>query len=411
MTLVCRVWEDLSMSGRVVAVLVLAELTAAACGGAAEQTKDATPQPASASSPKTASAPAKPATGPMVAGEPFGPRIVVDQQQGGLPVGAFSAPLSWQFESQVAWNYTNYDSPVSMSMRTWNPKNEEAVFSFNPEQFFMLRPYSPYLRPGQSLGGLIYAQPMAPFDALASFIRRTRQDVGNLQFVGGKELPGLAAALQMPPAQGQHGVGIRVSYSLNGKPTEEEFYAVYYTRDVPYNGPQGQTIETFWGLSGLHSFRGPAGTLDQRRPIFAAIAKSFKPNPGWKERYVAITKYLAEEFNRQLQAGYDQIAAAAAMSRAISANNDAMLASIDRQLRSSPTYSGMGSTATGADKFSDYLRGVETTDDPYYGTSQHSINEQFHWTDGYGAYVHTNDTTYDPNRTEVGNWTLLKNIR
>ena len=163
--------------------------------------------------------------------------------------------------------------------------------------------------------------------------------------------------------------------------------------------------------SGLHSFRGPAGTLDQRRPVFAAIAKSFKPNPGWKERYVAITKYLAEEFNRQLQAGYDQIAAAAAMSKAISANNDAMIASIDRQLRSSPTYSGMGSTATGADKFSDYLRGVETTDDPYYGTAQHSINEQFHWTDGYGTYVHTNDTTYDPNRTEVGNWTVLKNIR
>lgn len=380
-----------------------AMVTAGACGGGADK-------PAPGASAIGSTAPAG-AHGPTVAGEPFGPRVIADQQQGGLLVGAVSVPVAWQFESRVVWDYAAYENPVTLSSTTRNPKNDEAVFGFANEQYFALRPPSPYLRLGQVSGGLVYAQPMAPFDTLAAFIRRTRSDVEQLQFVGGKDLPGLPAALQIPDSPGQRrGLGIKVSYLLNGKPVEEEFYAMYYVNDVPYDGPQGRTYQTYWGLLALHSFRAPAGTLDARRPIFAAIAKSFKPNPAWRERLAAINKYLADEFNRQLQAGYDQIAAAAAMSRAISANNDAMIASIDRQLQASRP---PGSTNAGSsvDKFSDYLRGVETTDDPYYGTSQHSINEQFHWTDGYGAYRNTNDGTYDPNRSEVGNWTLLKNIR
>jgi hypothetical protein len=128
---------------------------------------------------------------------------------------------------------------------------------------------------------------------------------------------------------------VKVTYDLNGRPVEEEFYAVYYSVDVPYDGPQGRTWQTNWGLTSLHSFRASAGTLDTRRPIFAAVAKSFRPNPAWMERLTAINAYLQQQFNRQIQAGYDQIAAAAALSRQISANNDAMIAAIDRQLEAS----------------------------------------------------------------------------
>ena len=53
---------------------------------------------------------------------------------------------------------------------------------------------------------------------------------------------------------------------------------------------------------------------------------------------------------------------------------------------------------------------MDTVDDPYYGTSQQSSNEQYHWTDGYGGYRNTNDATYDPNRTEVGEWQLMKSV-
>jgi hypothetical protein len=146
--------------------------------------------------------------------------------------------------------------------------------------------------------------------------------------------------------------------------------------------------------------------------VFAAIAKSIRPNPAWTQRQAAINAYLTEQFNRQLQAGYDQIAAAGRLSRQISANNDAMLASIDARLQAARSSSGGGAGARSAnDKFDDYIRGVTTTDDPYYGTSQHSSNENYHWTDGYGSYRSSNDASYNPGQSESGNWTLMPQSR
>jgi hypothetical protein len=96
-----------------------------------------------------------------------------------------------------------------------------------------------------------------------------------------------------------------------------------------------------------------------------------------------------------------------------SANNDAMIASIDRQLQASRTSSSSSGSGTrsAADKFSDYIRGVDTVDDPYYGTSQHAYTEKYHWTDGYGRYRNSNDATYNPNQTEKGDWQIMQPVR
>jgi len=54
---------------------------------------------------------------------------------------------------------------------------------------------------------------------------------------------------------------------------------------------------------------------------------------------------------------------------------------------------------------------VDTVKDPYYGTSQHSSTDQYHWTDGYGSYRHSNDPSGDPNRTEIGTWQRMEQAR
>jgi hypothetical protein len=302
-------------------------------------------------------------------------------------------------------------NPVNYSSRAENPANAEAVYGFGNVEFFDLRPVLVPIRPGQNQGGLIYGHPMPPLQTLAMFAQDQRGREPGFTIVGGKQLPELPAALNMPASPNQQGVGVKVSYTLNGKPVEEEFYAVGYQLEIPYDGPQGRTYQINWGLISVHSFRAPAGTLDQRRPLFAAVAKSFRANPAWQQRLTVITKYLADQFNRQLQAGYDQIAAAARLSQQISANNDAMLRTIDSQLAAARTSGSYGADTSGAAKFDDYVRGVTTVDDPYYGTSQQSNNASFHWTDGYGNYRNSNDVNYDPNRTEVGNWTPMKAIR
>jgi hypothetical protein len=349
--------------------------------------------------------------GPVVMGERFGARVMSDPQQGGMPVGVVAVPESWNFDAKVVWNYANTSNPLTISSSYVNPANEEAVFGYPTWQFFDLRPGGGLYRSGQNYGGLIYARPQPPVETLAAFVQRARAGAQNLQFAGSKDLPDLPAALKIPPSGNQHGIGMKITYDLNGKPVEEEFYAVHYSIDIPYDGPQGRTWQINWGLIGLHSFRAPAGTLDRRRPVFAAIAKSFRSNPAWDARVKAINAYLVDQFNRQLQAGYDAIAAAGRLSRQISANNDAMIAGIDRQLQVSRASGSSAETRSANDKFDDYIRGVETVDDPYYGTSQHSFNEQFHWTDGYGNYRNTNDASADPNRSEVGNWQLMRPVR
>ncbi|MGI8957127.1 MAG: hypothetical protein ACR2II_09475 [Chthoniobacterales bacterium] len=352
------------------------------------------------------------AHGPVVDGVRFSVRQILDRQQGGLPVSVFIAPESWRVNSQVVWNYQHHSSPVNIEVSAENPANLEALFTFPPAQFFSLRPDTGYYRPGQNFGGLIHmSQPLPPAQTLLAFIHQVRGDKAKLRVIGGKDLPDLASALQLPGSKNQHGLGVKVTYDFKGEPVEEEFYAVAYSVDIPYDGPQGRTWQKKWGLNAVHSFRAPLGTLDRRRDIFAAMARSFRPNPAWQQRLAAISAYLATEFNRQLQAGYDSIAAAGRLSRQISANNDAMIASIDRQLAASRSGSDRVGQRNAADKFDDYIRGVDTVDDPYYGISQHAYTEQYHWTDGYGTYRHSNDLSYDPNRAENGNWQLMQPSR
>ena len=294
-----------------------------------------------------------------------------------------AVPESWRFNSEVKWNYEHNENPVTVAMSAENPASSEAVFGYPQARYFYLRPSSPYLRPGQNSGGQIFAVAQPPVQVLASLVQQARAGAAKLHYVGSKDLPELPAALNVPPGGNQRGVGVKITYELGGGMVEEEFYGVFYSIDVPYDGPQGRTWQINWGFTGLHSFRAPLGTLDRRRPIFAAVAKSFRPNPAWQQRLAAINAYLAEQFNRQLQAGYDAIAAAGRLSRQISANNDAMIAAIDRQLQASRTSSAGGSTGRSA---------VEKFDD-------------------YGNYRNSNETSYDPNRTEAGNWQLMKPTR
>lgn len=348
---------------------------------------------------------------PTIEGEHFTVRTVIDRQQGGIPVGVFIAPAGWRDRSEVAWNYSHDSAPVAISIAVEKPGSAEAFYSYPSVDLFWLRPVSGYFRVGQNFGGLIFGEPIAPQTALAGFAQTTRGREPGFRVVGMRELPDLPHALNVQGNDHLRGLAVKVVYSSNGQPLEEEFYGIFYSLDIPYDGPQGRSWQTNWGLKALHSFRAPQGTLDKRRAVYAAMAKSFRPNPAWVQRLTAVSAYLAAQFNRNLQAGYDQIAAAAALSKQISANNDAMLASIDASLQASRRSRTVVAGRSPEDKFDDYIRGVDTTDDPYYGTSQHSSDQTYHWTDGYGNYRNSSDATYNPNQTENGSWVPMPAAR
>jgi len=350
----------------------------------------------------------KSSANPTIAGERFTTRKILDPAQRGMTAFVFVAPEKWRDQSKVNWDYGNLSTPVSITLQAENPVSGEVFVLASPLQLFAMRPDTGFYRNGQLVNGMIKANPMAPSPTLARYVKNARGRSPNFRVVGMKELPDLPTTLKIKYATQQSGIGMKVTYELDGKPVEEEFYAVHYSQEVPYDGPQGRTYELQWGLTAIHSFRAPLGKLAARRPVFASIMKSLRPNPAWIERVGGIQKYLSAQFNAQLQAGYDQIAAAGRLSRQISANNDTMLSNIDHQLQASQQRSApTAERRSENDKFDDYVRGVDTVNDPYYGTSQHSSAEANHWTDGYGSYRNSNDGSYDPNQAESGSWTRM----
>src|SRR5262249_30346646 len=110
-----------------------------------------------------------------------------------------------------------------------------------------------------------------------------------------------------------------------------------------------------------------------------------------------------------------QINAAGLVSQQISRNNDAMLQSMEAR-RSQETAAwqhqraenAVASGRTPVDAFSEYLRGVNTYDDPYWGQSQHSNTHDYVWTDGTGSYQYSNDPSFDPNIGASRTWRQMK---
>ena len=113
-----------------------------------------------------------------------------------------------------------------------------------------------------------------------------------------------------------------------------------------------------------------------------------------------------------MRADAAEVAGARRRSAQLTASENQFLANVDRNLAASRASSagagsGGGAARTGNDAQDDYIRGVETMNDPDTGTSQHSFLNQYHWTDGYGNYRNSNDASYDPNHAENGNWQLM----
>jgi hypothetical protein len=85
-----------------------------------------------------------------------------------------------------------------------------------------------------------------------------------------------------------------------------------------------------------------------------------------------------------LQQGHASIAAAGAASRQISANSDAVLHTMqahrqqdNAQWQHDRAAQAAADARAPTDGFSDYIRGVNTYEDPYWGRSQHSNEHQY----------------------------------
>ena len=209
------------------------------------------------------------------------------------------------------------------------------------------------------------------------------------------------------------GICMRVQYEINGSPVDEEFYGFMPPID---RIPSGNMVEYHEQLLLVHSMGAKAGKIESLRPLLGFVATSIEPNPAWQQRFAEVKKMQINYYNRQMAANYGGIRAAGERSRAISAQNDQFLRQIDAGLAANRAQqaqpSGFSSSSNEefykrADDFDQNIRGTEHLQDQYGQVSDQYTDYNYHWTDGFGRYVHTDDPNFDPNKYLTGDYQLM----
>ena len=342
----------------------------------------------------------------------FRPYEVVDAQQGGLVVSRFAVPQDWKASSSVKWNYRDFYLPVHVSARTESADGGSWIEFFPAEFFLWLDPAHDQQPPGPgSVGGIHHRNITLP-EAMGRYIvARNRSNARNLRILGYRPVNDLPKAFPQlfkdaPPGEG---ICMRVTYELDGSPVDEEFYGFMSSLDII---PAGRITEYHRRLFLVHSLGAKAGKLETLRPLLGFMATSIETNPAWQKRYGEIVKMQQDYYQRASAANYAQIRAAGQRSRALAAQSDQFLHQIDANLaaqnnaqRSAPSgFSSNDDFYKHADEFDQSIRGTEHMKDANGVVSDQYTDYNYHWTDGYGRFVHTDDPNLDPNRYLNGNY-------
>jgi len=388
--------EPMPQTSALRATFLVTALVVAACSGKNDAAPRADTQPGS------------PPAASRFSQIAFHPYPVVDRTQGGLVVGTFAVPAGWNATSNVQWVYPNMSWPVQWTAKIAAPDGSAWVEAFPPELFYWLEPPDRSTPVGSKSLGMIHKPGIGVVEAMRNWVlARYRGRAQNLHLVGIRPIPNLPAALGKPAIPGDS-LAARVRYVENGHQVDEEFFALLTSQQrIPYDGPQGRSYEDHRVLGYVHSMGARDGQLDGLHPLLGFIVASFRPDPIWEQRRQQVQNELNAQYNRNLAAGYASIAAAGRLSRAISANNDAMIGMIESQRQA-----GNRSLEHTSDAFSQYIRGTERVKDPYYGTSEQDYTYKYHWTDGSGSYRHSNDAGFNPNIGSTGaTWQMMEPVK
>ena len=347
---------------------------------------------------------------------------VADKAQGGLIAIRFAAPQDWKANGLLEWHYNDLYTPVRFSSRAESPDGSAWIETYPAELFFWLDPRWDNFKQGANGSGIHFTNVTIQQAMQRYVIQRYRAEVKNLKILGYRPVSNLAKALNQPSITGE-GIDFRVQYESGGETVDEEFFGLMTPKlTIPYHGPQGTTYEYHRELALVHSIgakrdakRDAKGDkLESMRPLLGYIARSYEVDKVWAKQRDIVIKQLNDAYNRNLAAGYAQIEAAGRLSRSISANNDAMIKAMDEQrAASNATHPSSPSESSykGAEDFDQYVRGTEKVEDSSGNVSEQSSLYSYHWTDGYGNYVHSNDSSFDPNNHSNVPYEKLKPVK
>ncbi len=251
------------------------------------------------------------------------------------------------------------------------------------------------------LGSVVWAPPHDVEQYVRDlFVPAYRAGVRDLKVVGSKPLPAVAREVEKNVVEAgvtkrvSAGV-VRLEYDEGGRTIAEDVYITLVTARSPLLPTMVQ-----WSLEHQYSFHAPKDRIDVLAPLLQAMVASFRVELPWYAGYVQV---LDMSRRNQLQAIRD----AGELSKRISRNNDAILASMRSSWEARQT-----SQDRMAREFSESIRGVETYDQPFEGRPvQLPAGYDDVWVNPQGEYVLSNETGYDPNVGGTQEWRRLARTR
>lgn len=324
------------------------------------------------------------------------PVIIRDPMVNNMVAGSILKPEGWQFQGGVKWyphmyHQANFEAIIS------KPGSLQQL-EFLPIAFacHLKNPVFPLQRLSNYQGQIVL-EPMAPGRLIETFTlpghRKVKPDS-----VKHFDMPELARLCQKVSGEGNwKATRTRVKYDLHGQSVEEDFYvACFYHPEVSLGVNNASVIS--WGVGLAFSIRAEAGELDAATPAMLACVHSLKGNA---EHYRQVLYVRSLFTNRMMQ----NIADAGAISRQISANNDHALA-LMREARASKN----ASEDRISKQFSDYIRGTQEYSHAGVHYSLPSGYQQA-WIHSNGTVVLSNDASFNPNTTQTGDWSEMKQVR
>lgn len=292
---------------------------------------------------------------------------------------SFLIPAGWRAEGGIRW-FPELRVLANLLMRISDPQTGAAI-EFLPVQFYFYRKMPLQQPNGSSYMGRVL---WPPIQDITQFIQ-TMYLGGPLARLRGarrvavQDMPQVAAlARQLESASHAKSEKIRFEYEEQGQAWEEDVYLT-----LVYQFVQDMAI---WRSDRAYSFRAPRGMLDRLTPLMTAVVSTARINLDWFVQY-AFAGHLFDERMRQGLRG------AAALGETVRRNNDEL-----RQMFEQSYRERMAADDRIQQRFTEYIRGVETYQNPYDGRAVQLPSSYSHvWVNQNGEYILSNEANFNPN--------------
>lgn len=329
----------------------------------------------------------------------------IDKEGIGIEAFRMLIPAGWQFEGGIKWTLQNPAMPAVADFKVKNPNGNEEFQVFPKLAFYWTNDQGLlYTFPvGSNYLGNEVRQPVEPIEALKNIvIPRYIKNASNLKIIKEENIPEFAK-LVGGESQNQQGVNItakggkiKIEYTKNSIPLEEEIYGlvVVFTYSMPTM--VGVMNSIFWAVDYIFSFKSAKGKLTTNTKLFQTIAFSFKINQQWFNKYNQVVNYLVQN---QIQ----QIKTIGQISKIISQTSNEISDTITQTYnKQQKVYDEIG------ENFSQYIRGVDEYYNPLEKTSvELPTGYNNVWANNLGEYVLSEDANFNPNISSNKNWTKI----